>query len=283
MEPSALTDHEFRRFQSLIYRTAGIHLTHSKRAMIAARISKRLRALKIGRYAEYLDRVEENGDEMAEMLDCIATNETRFFREQKQFDFLERVLVPRWKAEANGGKRARSLRIWSAGCSTGEEPYSIAMAILAGFTGGPQWEVSIAASDLSMRALDVAVQGIWPVDKAAAIPEAWLKRFMLRGRGSQQGKMKASQEIRSLITFFRMNLNDAEYPVGSGFDLILCRNVLIYFDADSRRGVIDRLIDRLAPGACLFVGHAETLHGVTARVRAIAPTIYELPAVRCTS
>ena len=280
MDPQALSDADFRRFQAVIYRTAGIHLSQNKRAMLAARLSKRLRALQIARYGEYLERVEANADEMTEMLDCVATNETRFFREQKQFDFLDRVLIPRWKADADAGRRSRCLRIWSAGCSTGEEPYSIAMALLGSLS---EWDVSIAASDLSSRALEVAIGGVWPIEKASSIPESWLKRFMLRGRGSQQGKMKAGQEIRSVITFFRMNLNDDEYPVGSGFDLILCRNVLIYFDADSRRRVIERLIDRLAPGAVLFIGHAETLHGVTSRVRSVAPTIYQLPAVRCTS
>ncbi len=282
MDASALSDHDFRRFQNIIYRTAGIHLSHNKRAMLAARLSKRLRALKMERYGEYLDRVEGSGDEVVQMLDCVATNETRFFRERKQFDFLQSVLVPQWKADASAGKRPRSLRVWSAGCSTGEEPYSLAMELLGSFAGGPQWDISIMASDLSTRALEVAIDGTWPVEKAPSIPEPWLKRFMLRGRRSQQGKMKAGQEIRSVITFFRLNLNDEDYPVGSGFDLILCRNVLIYFDAPSRRRVIDRLVDRLAPGAFLFVGHAETLHGVTTRVRSVAPTIYHLPAVPCT-
>jgi chemotaxis protein methyltransferase CheR len=280
-DAAALDEHDFRRFQTIIYRTAGIHLSNNKRVMLAARISRRLRALKIARWGEYLDRVEASGDEMAEMLDCITTNETRFFREQKQFEFLERVLIPRWKADADAGIRARMVRVWSAGCSTGEEPYSIAMLLLGSLTA--QWDVSIVASDLSSRALDVAMNGIWSIDRASVIPEPFLKRFMLRGRGSQQGKMKAGQEIRSVITFLRMNLNDDEYPVGSGFDLILCRNVLIYFDTASRRRVIDRLIDRLSPAAVLFIGHAETLHGVTSRMRAVAPTIYRVQAVRCTS
>jgi chemotaxis protein methyltransferase CheR len=277
MNSLSLSDGDFRRFQDIIYRTAGIHLSHNKRAMLAARLSKRLHALKIVEYADYLARVESNEDEMAVMLDCVATNETRFFREQKQFDFLQTGLIPRWKAAAESGLRPRTLRVWSAGCSTGEEPYSLAMALLAGFTGGPEWDVSIVASDLSVRALDAAVAGVWSVEKAAGIPEPLLKRFMLRGRGSQQGKMKAGQEIRSAIRFFRMNLNDDDYPFGSGFDLILCRNVLIYFDSDSRRRVIDRFVDRLAPGAFFFIGHAETLHGVTTRVRCLAPTIYQRP------
>jgi chemotaxis protein methyltransferase CheR len=280
MDGAALSDRDFQRFQSLIYRTAGIHLSHNKRAMLAARLAKRLRALQLARYDEYLACLETSNEEMVEMLDCVATNETRFFREQKQFDFLQSVLIPRWRAEADEGKRACAVRVWSAGCSTGAEPYSLAMALLGSF--GPEWRISILATDLSTRALDIAIKGVWPVEEAATIPEPWLKRFMLRGRGSQQGKMKAGQEIRSVLTFLRMNLNDPNYPVGSGFDLILCRNVLIYFDAASRRAVIDRLVDRLAPGAFLFVGHAETLRGVTTRVHHVKPTIYRLPAAACT-
>lgn len=280
MDTSALSDRDFRRFQTIIYRTAGIHLSHNKRAMLAARLSKRLRALKLEHYGEYLDRVEASGEEMAEMLDCVATNETRFFREQKQFDFLHSVLIPRWTSEADAGKRARTLRVWSAGCSTGEEPYSLAMSLLGSLP--PQWDVSIVATDLSTRALETAISGVWSIEKASSIPEAWLKRFMLRGRGSQQGKMKAGREIRSVITFLRMNLNNDDSPAGSGFDLILCRNVLIYFDAESRRRVIDHLIDRIAAGGFLFIGHAETLHGVSTRVRGVAPTIYQLPAAPCT-
>jgi chemotaxis protein methyltransferase CheR len=151
------------------------------------------------------------------------------------------------------------------------------MSLLANLPAEPAWDLSIVASDLSMRALELAVHGVWSIDRAAAIPEPWLKRFMLRGHGSQQGKMKAGKEIRSVISFHRINLHDEESPVGGGFDLILCRNVLIYFDAESRRGVIERLIDRLSPGAFLFIGHAETLHGVTTRVRSVAPTIYRRP------
>jgi chemotaxis protein methyltransferase CheR len=272
-----LSDAEFRRFQSVIYRTAGIHLSHNKRALVAARMFRRLREINVACYGDYLDRIETSSEEMTAMLDRMTTNETRFFREQKQFDYLQSVLIPAWIREAEEGRRKRTLRIWSAGCATGEEAYSVAMTVLSSLSDQPSWDVSIVATDLSTRALDVAVAGLWPIDRAEIIPEPWLKRFMLRGRGSQQGKMKAGAEVRSIISFHRLNLNDDEYPVGDGFDLILCRNVLIYFDRDSRRRAIARLTARLAPGGFLFIGHAETLHGVTTRVRGVAPTIYRRP------
>jgi chemotaxis protein methyltransferase CheR len=272
MIATRLSDADFDRFQSLIYKESGIHLSQSKRALLAGRLGKRLRALQIAEFHEYLQHVERNSGELTRMLDVVTTNETRFFREQKQFDHLRARVLPQWLADAEDGLRRREVRVWSAGCSTGEEPYSLAMMLLDGL--GASWDIRILATDLSTRVLDIAAAGVWPIEKAAHIPDAYLKAFMLRGGGSQHGKMKAGPEIRSLIRFARLNLHDDAYGVDGPFDLILCRNVLIYFDGVSRRGVIDRLIDHLAPGGSLLIGHAETLHGVTQRVRSVVPTVY---------
>jgi chemotaxis protein methyltransferase CheR len=267
-----LNDADFHRFQSLIYDQAGIHLSQSKRALLAGRLAKRLRALEIDGFHEYLQRVERSSDELTQMLDIVTTNETRFFREQKQFDHIENNILPQWRADAEEGLRPREVRVWSAGCSTGEEPYSLAMMLLAGL--GASWDIRILATDLSTRVLDKARAALWSIEKATQIPEPYLKAFMLRGRGSQHGKMKAGPEIRSVVQLARLNLHDEAYAVDGPFDLILCRNVLIYFDAVSRRGVIDRLIDHLVPGGSLLIGHAETLHGITTRVRSVVPTVY---------
>jgi chemotaxis protein methyltransferase CheR len=154
----------------------------------------------------------------------------------------------------------------------------MAMTLAESFPKSNGWRVDILATDLSTRVLASAAEGVWPVAKAKEIPTTYLKRFMLRGTGSRLGTMKAGAELRELIRFQRLNLNDEDYPVGGPFDLILCRNVLIYFDQRSRRRVIERLIDRLAPGGLLFVGHAESLSNVTERVVYLAPTIYRNPA-----
>jgi chemotaxis protein methyltransferase CheR len=272
MIATRLSDADFDRFQSLIYKESGIHLAQSKRALLAGRLGKRLRALEITEFPDYLRHVERSSDEMKRMLDVVTTNETRFFREQRQFDHLQHTIIPRWLADAEEGLRRREVRVWSAGCSTGEEPYSLAMMLLAGL--GAAWDIRILATDLSTRVLDIAAAGIWSIEKSPQIPEAYLKAFMLRGGGSQHGKMKAGKEIRSVIRFARLNLHDDAYGVEGPFDLILCRNVLIYFDALSRRGVIDRLIDNLVPGGSFLIGHAETLHGITTRVRSVVPTVY---------
>ncbi len=272
MIATRLSDVEFDRFQSLIYQESGIHLSQSKRALLAGRLGKRLRALQITEFHEYLQHVQRSSGELARMLDVVTTNETRFFREQRQFDHLRDRVLPQWLADAEEGLRRREVRVWSAGCSTGEEPYSLAMMMIAGL--GANWDIRILATDLSNRVLDIAAAGLWSIEKSSQIPEAYLKAFMLRGRGSQHGKMKAGPEIRSVIRFARLNLHDEAYGVDGPFDLILCRNVLIYFDAASRRGVIDRLIDHLVPGGSLLIGHAETLHGITTRVRSVVPTVY---------
>jgi len=271
-----ISDREFGLFQRLIYGVAGIHLAPHKKALLEARLSKVIRELGLPSFGAYYDHVvkENRSEELVRMLDRVSTNETHFFREPRQFEFLENRLCAEWNQQADAGQRHKRITVWSAGCSTGEEAYSIAMLLLDHFPLERGWQVDILATDLSTRALSTARAGIWPIAKAQEIPEKYLKRFMLRGTGAQQRNMKAGQEIARLIRFDRLNLNDESYPTTGQFDAIFCRNVLIYFDAHSRAKVIDRLLDRLAPSGYLFVGHAESLSSVTERARHIIPTVY---------
>lgn len=264
--------HVFRRFQSLIHGESGIRLTDVKKALLTGRLSRRLRELGVTSFGEYLGRVEADELERVRMLDLITTNETRFFRESKQFELLDSDVLPRWAAEAAEGKRPRRIRAWSAGCSTGEEPYSLAMLLLSHFPR--DWDVEILATDLSTRALERARAAVFSLSKSKDIPPAFLKTFMLRGTGPEDGKMKAGPEVRAFVRFERLNLNDASYQVPGPLDLILCRNVLIYFDPEGKRRVIERLLDHLAPTGFLLVGHAESLNGITDRVRAVIPSVY---------
>ena len=271
-----ITDLEFSRFQKLIYQAAGIHLAPHKRALLEARLSKRIRALGLDSFDAYYKLVvgAETGDELIRLLNHISTNETRFFREPKQLEFLEHEVFDEWRARAAMGLMPKRIRLWSAGCASGEEAYSIAMLLLDKLPRHNGWDVEILATDLSTRSLEIAHEGIWPIVKAQEIPEKYLKLYMWRGTGAQDGMMKAGAEIRSLIHFERLNLNDQRYPISGRFDAIFCRNVLIYFDTSSRARVIDRLIDRLTPAGYLFVGHAESLSGVTDRAQHVLPTIY---------
>ncbi len=269
---TTLSTKEFRLFQSLVHREAGISLSDQKRALLVGRLGPRMRELEITSFGAYFDRVNNDGHELVRMIDAVCTNETHFFREPKQFAFLQHDVLPRWRTAAERGERRRDVRVWSAGCSTGEEPYSIAMTLAAHL---PDWNIEILASDLSTKVLGRAAAGIWSIDRAEEIPAPYRKAFMLRGSGPQEGKMAARPELSALIRFARVNLNHESYPIVGRFDLIFCRNVLIYFDAPSKGRVINRLLDRLDPHGYFFLGHSESLNAVD-RVRAAGPTIYTL-------
>jgi chemotaxis protein methyltransferase CheR len=263
------TEREFRLFQQLVYEHAGIHLPPVKRALLSGRLSKRIRELGLDTFGAYYDFVQEQGEaERTHLLDRITTNETSFFREPHHFEFLSREVLPRWMA----APRTRPLRIWSAGCSTGQEAYSLAMAVseVVGSAGA-----EITATDLSTRALRAAQAAEWPMSAAAPIPTALLHRYMWKGIGPNRGKFAASPQLRSMISFSQFNLNDdsAYGRLRERYDVIFCRNVLIYFDHASRTRVLANLISCMAPGASLFVGHAESLNAVPA-VRCIEPTVY---------
>lgn len=270
-----LSDREFALFQSLIYQEAGIFLGPAKKALLVGRLARRLRDLGLASFGAYYRRVAD-GDarERVHLIDSVCTNETHFFREPRQFEFLEQRVFPEWKVRASMGHMPRKIRVWSAACSTGEEPYSLAMMLLTQFPPATGWEIEILASDLSTRALEKARAGVWPVEKAKEIPPGYLKLHMLKGTRSQEGKMKVGTAIRSLVRFERINLNDETYPVTGLFDLIFCRNVLIYFDSASKQRVVHRLVRHLSPAGYLFLGHAESLNGLTDRIRSVIPTVH---------
>jgi chemotaxis protein methyltransferase CheR len=269
----AVSDQDFLRYQALIHREAGIWLAPVKKALLVGRLAKRLRELGLDSYGDYYDKVVGDEAERIRMLDCICTNETHFFREPKHFEFLSGRVFPAWRAEAAEGRRPQRIRVWSAACSTGEEPYSIAMELLDAFPAG--WDLEVVASDLSTKVLDRAAAGIWPIEKAKEIPEPHRKAFMLRGYGAQEGLMKAGPEIRQIIRFARVNLVGDAWPGGPPFDLVFCRNVLIYFERQAKTTVVQRLLERLDPRGYLFLGHAESLGGFAVRARAVLPTVYQ--------
>lgn len=272
-----LTSAEFALLRGLIYREAGIHLCEAKKALLVARLSQRIRELGLASFRQYYDYVTRGPDphEMRRMLERICTHETHFFREPRQFEFLERTVFPEWRA-SGPGDGPRRLRAWSAGCSTGQEPYSLAMLLLSSFPRDRGWSLEVVGTDLSERALTTAREAIWSIDRLDEIPMPYRRRFMLRGIRGQAGRMRAGPELRSVVRFRRLNLNDPEYDLEGRFDLIFCRNVLIYFDEQSRERAVQKLSERLAPGGYLFVGHAETLHRASPWLRSSGPAAYRL-------
>jgi chemotaxis protein methyltransferase CheR len=269
----ALSSRDFELFRRLIHREAGIHLADSKRVLVEGRLARRLRELGLD-FRAYYALVLADEQERIRLVDAISTNETHFFREPRQFEFLENRVFAEWQARADAGRMARRVRVWSAACSTGEEPYSLAMSFLARFPTVSGWELEILATDISTRVLERARTGVYALEKSKEIPPRYLKAFMLKGTGSQQGFMKVSPEIRSVVRFGRINLTGDALAVAGPFDLILCRNVLIYFDASSKARVLDRLLERLDAQGYLFLGHAEAMIGVDTRTRSVGPTIY---------
>jgi chemotaxis protein methyltransferase CheR len=272
-----LSDQEFALLRALIYREAGIHLTSAKKALVVARLSRRLRALGLGSFGAYYALVSapEGAAERVQMLDAISTNETSFFRERKHFDFIEREVLPRWQEEAAANRRPRYVRAWSAGCSSGEEPYSLAMVLLKHLPPSAGWHIEILATDLSTRMLERARTGCWPIAKAEAIPGVYRRAFMLRGVREREGIMKVGPELRAVVRFAQLNLRADSYLAPRNCDLVFCRNVLIYFDQATRAHTTSRLIDHLQPGGYLFLGHAETLHTLSVSdVVTVMPTVY---------
>ncbi len=269
-----ISDNEFTLLQNLIQREAGIYLSPAKKPLVMGRLNRRLRELGLETYEDYYLRLRDDAKERLYLLDAISTNETSFFRESMQFSFLENKVFPLWKREARDAMRSRRIRVWSAGCSTGEEPYSLAMVLLDYFPATEGWSIEILASDLSNRALETARKGVWPIERSKEIPKKYLKNYLLRGTGSHSGEMKARSSISGMIRFERINLAMEDYPVTGQFDLIFCRNVLIYFDPRLRVLVVHRLMEYLAPAGYLFVGHAESLSDVTNRLRSVIPAVY---------
>ena len=278
--PLELNASTFARLRALLLERAGIALGDAKRPLVVGRLSRRVRELGLRSFDAYYEHVvgDASGMELVRLLDMIATNETAFFREPAQFEFIQHRLIPQWREAATAGLRGRLVRVWSAGCSTGQEPVSLAMTLLEALPADDGWRVEILATDLSTRVLEQAESGIWPIERSRQIPPHLLKRFMLRGTGPRTGSMRAGPEVRAAITYERLNLVEDPYPAGAPFDLILCRNVLIYFTPEGRRSVIDRLLRHLAPDGHFLLGHAESLDLRAHRARSVAANVYRREA-----
>jgi len=272
-----LSEDEFRLFQALVLRESGIHLGQKNRAMVVARLWKRLSALDLQSFSAYYRLVKADARELVHMLDCICTNETHFFREPAAFDCLRDHVFPEWREAAKTNHRSRTIRVWSAACSSGEEPYSLAMTLLTHFPASEGWKVEVFATDLSTKVLARAAAGVWPADKISTVPVEYQKRFLLKGFGPEKGKIKIGEELREVVKFQRLNLQHEPYPVVTPFDLIFCRNVIIYFQWETKLRVVNQLGKHLASNGYLFLGHAESLHAVTDKLQSVTPKMFRSP------
>jgi chemotaxis protein methyltransferase CheR len=269
------SERDFALFQRLIREQSGIALTSGKQDLLVARLQRRLRDLHLPSFEAYYARVVEDEAERSRMLDCISTNETHFFREPDQLAFVSQRVLPRLRRLAATERRERVLRAWSAGCATGEEAFTLAM-LLHRQLAAESWRIEILGTDLSHRALERAREGCYPLSRAAEIPSELLKTYMRKGVRSREGTMSVGSVISALVRFEHLNLCTDPYP-DTAFDLVLCRNVLIYFDSQTRERVVGRLSERLSPNGLLLVGHAESLTGARHGLRYAGPLTYGRP------
>lgn len=262
-----LTAPQFARITRLLHDHAGIRMREGKEGLVRARLTKRLRKLGLPDFDAYLTFVEQEPSrrEFAEMIDALTTNKTSFLREATHFDFLRDAVFPHCDGP---------VRIWSAGCSSGEEPYTLAMLCQESFGSSNARDVKILATDISHRVLATAKAGVYPADGMQDVPSAWLQKYWAK-RSDAGGRQvyEAQAGLRRLVHFAKLNLME-QWPMRGPFDAILCRNVMIYFDKATQQQLVERYWALLRPGGHLFVGHSESLTGLTHRFRYVQPAVY---------
>lgn len=273
-EVAHLTEGQFNEISHLVKDLCGINLHQGKKELVKARLSKRLKALEFTSFGDYIDYVRQDptGNELVTMLDALSTNLTQFFREPAHFQYLTEKIIPRLAAPSpSGGAR---LRIWSAGCSSGEEPYTIAISLAETIANLARWDVAILATDISTRVLARAAKGVYGANGLAALPPGCLRKYFAAAGAGGDSLYQVNESIRRLVSFGRLNLME-HWPMRGPFDVIFCRNVMIYFDKTVQAQLVNRFHEILAPGGTLCIGHSESLAGVQHRFKYVQPTVYE--------
>lgn len=267
-----IEDHEFKFICLVIEKNAGIVLGPNKRQLVQGRLARRIRELGLNSFGEYCELVKAGGpEELIGLINAITTNVTSFFREKHHFEALSRTILPE-AMERND--RSRRLRIWSAGCSSGEEPYSIAMAAAESLRKGPRWDLKILATDIDSEVLSTAARGEYSLERLAGVSQERRRRWFVLGTDEAQGLAKVRPELAELITFRPLNLM-GEWPMSGPFDVIFCRNVMIYFDKAMRERLVTRYANLLANGGYLCLGHSESIHMPHAWFKLVGRTIYK--------
>lgn len=263
-----LSASEFREISDLAYQRFGLDLKSGKEALVAARLGKKLRKLGFQTFAEYHRHIlaDPTGDALIELIDALTTNHTSFLREPAHFEFLARAAREEFRAVS-------PLRVWSAACSSGEEPYSIAMCLAEVLGKSPARDFRILATDISTRVLDTARRGVYPVGRFSDVPDAWRRAYLLRGRGESEGFYKVKPELGKRIEFDRFNLIEPFSQRGL-FHVIFCRNVMMYFDKPTQQDIVQRLSACLERGGYLLVGHSESLTGIEHALQYVRPATY---------
>jgi chemotaxis protein methyltransferase CheR len=270
-----MRESEFDFIRSLVYERSRISLSKDKRELVSARLSKRLRATNLPTVGDYCRLLQAPGaeKELANLIDAISTNHTFFFRENSHFDFLRQHVVPEMQARS-AKERWSQFHIWSAACSSGEEPYSIAITLAESLA---RWPWHIEATDISHRVLEKATAGIYRDDTIGKLPAKTIDAHFQKGFGPQDGNFRVKAALREQITFRQLNLLEGEPPFREPFQVIFCRNVMIYFDRPTQEELVTKLTRHLVPGGYLFVGHAESLTAINHSLQTVRPAVYRRP------
>lgn len=270
-----LTAEQFLRLKHFIEKELGIRMPEAKRLMLESRLVKRLRALNLSSFEEYIDLVFAEGQREAEllhMIDAVTTNKTDFFREADHFDFLRERVLPAVLDECVRARRP--CRVWSAACSSGEEPYTLAMVLEEFRAEHEQFSYTLHGTDISTAVLERAARAVYPEDRAAPISETLRKRYLLRSKDRSARLVRVKAQLRNRVTFGRLNLMSDNYGFQNPFDVVFCRNVLIYFERPNQHRILRQLCRCLRPGGYLFLGHSETITGFDLPLTAVGPTVY---------
>lgn len=267
------TERDFNRIRQLVSQHTGISLSDAKRDMVYSRLARRLREVDLQDFGSYCSLIDspEGEDELLNFTNAITTNLTSFFREPHHFEYLQNTLLPELMKTNAHTKR---IRLWSAGCSTGEEPYSIALAIREVIPENSGWDIKILATDLDSNVLDKGQSGIYDAERIAGLSKQRVKNWFLRGKGDKSHLVRVHPSLQEMITFKRLNLMN-EWPIKGPFDFMFCRNVVIYFDKPTQSVLFDRYANLLVDDARLFLGHSETMFKVCDRFKLIGNTIYQ--------
>lgn len=266
------TDNDFTTIRKLVGKHTGISLSEHKRDLVYGRLRKRLKALGLTRFCDYCEVINDaNGDEIEHFTNAITTNLTSFFREKHHFDYLKNELIPLIKDKQRNNQK---IRIWSAGCSTGEEPYSIAITLRESIRDIDNFDIRILATDLDTNAVHTAATGVYAETRIEDLDQNCTQRWFKRGTGNHQGSVKVSQDLQKMITFKQLNLMH-KWPMRGQFDIVFCRNVVIYFDKPTQTTLFGKFANVMAPQSHLFIGHSENLHKVSDRFHLIGKTIYK--------
>jgi len=275
IDQDTLTEQEFQLISDLVYRHCGINLHDGKKELVRARLAKLVRSSGAASVSEYLAQVraDASGREFATLIDAISTNLTSFFREKTHFEYLKDKFLPSIASAQRHGTRCR-VRAWSAGCSSGEEAYSLAITLLEAAGGGPAWDAKLLATDISRPVLQKARTGIYDKSRLASVAPELRSQYFTPTNLQNQPAFAVSDALRRVVQFNYLNLMDT-WPFSGPFDFIFCRNVMIYFDKKTQENLVNRFWQCLRPGGMLFTGHSESLTGVSHKFSYVLPTVYE--------